>query len=126
MITGGDLVTFGLLSSRAFMVWNRSISGRLKSDYNVGIKTTYNTFPVPEISEASADAIRHAAESVLEARSADSTLASMYDPRVMPPTLRSAHAALDVVVLDALGLTRDATDGIILERLFDEYARLSA
>ena len=44
----------------------------------------------------------------------------------MPTDLRQAHKAVDKEVLAALGLKSDASDEVILAKLFDLYTRATA
>jgi hypothetical protein len=41
-VNNANLWTFGVLSSRAFSVWNSAVSGRLKSDYRVSVEVAYS------------------------------------------------------------------------------------
>lgn len=125
-ISDASDVTFGVLASKPFSVWNATVSGRLKSDYNVSAEITYNNFPWPEFTEASKHAVESAAQGVLDARALypNSSLADLYDPLAMPVELRKAHKALDKAVLSAYGLAADVSDAEILEHLFNRYAEL--
>jgi hypothetical protein len=126
-IDGADLFVFGLLTSSLFNVWNRAISGRLKSDFQVSIEITYNNFPWPENPKNKA-AVEGAAQSILDVREKYSTLslADLYDPRSMPKDLVDAHKTNDRLVLDAYGLKGIATEADILANLFARYAELTA
>lgn len=46
-IAGGDLFTFGVLTSSLHMAWVRTTAGRLKGDYRYSNKIVYNNFPWP-------------------------------------------------------------------------------
>jgi hypothetical protein len=118
-----SLDTFGIVVSRVFTVWNKAVSGRLKSDLNVSITLTYNNFPFPSLNEVQREAIERGAESVLTARSsfAYNTLADLYGQNSMPPALRRAHESLDTAVLKAFGLRPTATNEDILATLFARY-----
>lgn len=126
-VEGADLYEFGVLTSSAFNSWNRAISGRLKSDFQVSIEITYNNFPWPE-NPKNRDAIEAAAQAVLDVREKypTSSLADLYDPRSMPKNLVDAHNALDRLVLSSYGLKSDATEADILANLFARYAELTA
>jgi hypothetical protein len=126
-VADASLYTFGLLQSVPFMIWNASVSGRLKSDFRISAEITYNNFPWPEKS-TNKDAIENAAQSVLDVREKypTSSLADLYDPRSMPKDLVDAHNALDRLVLSAYGLKSDATEADILANLFARYAELTA
>lgn len=118
-----SLETFAMLVSRVFTVWNKAVSGRLKSDLNVGITTTYNNFPFPDLTEEQREVIERGAEGVLVARQsfANNSLADLYGANSMPPALRRAHEELDAVVLRAFGMTSSATDEDVLAMLFQRY-----
>ncbi|MCY4235287.1 MAG: class I SAM-dependent DNA methyltransferase, partial [Cyanobacteria bacterium MAG CAR2_bin_4] len=59
----------------------------------------YNTFPLPP-KDASLSRLTPLAQAILDARAAHpgATLADLYDPLTMPPSLRKAHQALDRAV----------------------------
>jgi hypothetical protein len=118
------VATFGLLQSRVFSLWNKAVSGRLKSDTRISATITYNNFVVPNLTDEQREAIERGAESVLVARSsfAYNSLADLYGANSMPPALRRAHDTLDAAVLRAFGLRTNATDEDILAALFQRYA----
>ena len=127
IIANGDLSVFAVLSSRAFTVWNKTVSGRLKSDLNVSITITYNNFPFPDMAEGERQKLQSLSEAVLSARESypESSLADLYGASSMPANLKTAHQKLDVAVLAAYGLKEQATDAEILEVLFAMYAEQS-
>jgi hypothetical protein len=100
-------------------VWNKAISGRLKSDLNVSISLTYNNFPFPSLSFDQLESVQSGAEAVLTARSSFpfNSLADLYGTSSMPPALRRAHEKLDKEVLKVFGLETTATDEEILATL---------
>ena len=51
VIYDAELFLMGVLTSSIHMVWVRTISGKLKSDYRYSSALSYNTFPFPNISE---------------------------------------------------------------------------
>ena len=66
--------------------------------YSIGL--VYNTFPAPPaFAERSADLLKleQPAQAVLDTRATqpEATLADLYDPDLMPASLRKAHRALD-------------------------------
>jgi hypothetical protein len=119
-----SLATFGFLQSKVFAIWNKAISGRLKSDVRISATITYNNFVSPMLNEEQREQIERGAEAVLTARSsfAFNTLADLYDPASMPPALKRAHDKLDELVLRAFGLSTTASDEEILAKLFQLYA----
>ena len=99
ILQDATLTDFALLSSAMHMAWLRNIGGRLKSDYRYSIGLVYNTFPLPP-AETSLSKLSTLAQAVLDARNEypNSTLASLYDPDLMPTNLIRAHQALDRAV----------------------------
>lgn len=127
-ISDADLFTFGLLQSSAFNAWNRTVSGRLKSDTRISAEITYHNFPYPAATQETQTAIEKAAQQVLDERAkhSKSTLADLYDPLSMPKGLLDAHQVVDKAVLRAYGMTSDATETQILETVFTRYRELDA
>ena len=108
--------------------WMRTVAGRLKSDYRYSSGIVYNNFPWPKASTAKhVTAIEEAAQAVLDARAQfpDSSLADLYDPLTMPPTLHKAHARLDASVDAAYGrkFKSEAERVAFLFALYGEYDR---
>ena len=91
---------FALLTSHMHMAWMRQFGGRLKSDFRYSIGLVYNTFPLPPAPAAKLAGLAPLADAVLAARAAHpgATLSDLYDPDLMPPDLRRAHADLDRAV----------------------------
>ena len=127
-IDGADDYLFGLLQSRPFTVWAKSVSGRLKSDIRLSPDLSYNSFPAPEPTPAQRAQITAAAQEVLRAREAHpgSSLADLYDPLATPADLVKAHASLDKAVLASLDLAPSVSDGEILSALFKRYGEMVA
>ena len=127
-IQNADLTLFGVMSSRAFTAWNRTISGRLESRVRVSQEITYNNFPWLTKHHPDSGQIEQAAKEVLESRGSfqDATLAQLYNPLAMPARLLAAHRALDVAVLNAYELASSATEAEVLARLLERYESLSS
>jgi hypothetical protein len=127
VVPDGSLTTFGVLMSKPFNVWNKTVSGRLESRTRISNTITYNNFPFPETSQEQTVKIESAAQEVLEARKRypNSSLADLYDPKAMPNDLRKAHQSLDKAVLSAFGLPASATDEQVLAELFKRYEELT-
>jgi 2-oxoglutarate dehydrogenase complex dehydrogenase (E1) component-like enzyme len=125
-VSGADLVLFGVMSSSAFTAWNRTISGRLKSDMRVSQEITYNNFPWLAVDHPERSAIRIAAEAVLAVRSEfpQATLSDLYKPVGMPPSLVAAHRLLDRAALKAYGVKSGASEADILAALLARYRDL--
>lgn len=121
-------ILFGLISSSMFITWQRTVGGRLKSDLNFANTLTWNTFPVPELSERDQAAIIDGGKAVLEARAKFSgrSLADLYQPLAMDPDLLKAHDKLDRAVDKAFGAGRKLTnEKQRQELLFQNYVRLA-
>ena len=82
----------------------------------------YNTFPFPNISQKQKDEITELVFAILDEREKHSqkTLAQLYDPDLMPESLKQAHQNLDLAV-DALYQTKPFAD--VSERLSCLLAR---
>lgn len=120
-----DGFAFGVISSSAFLVWQKSVGGRLKSDLRFSNTLTWNTFPLPAIKESARAAIIAGGHAVLEARALHPgrSLAAHYDSLAMTPELLRAHRFLDAAVDKAL----DVKEPDFLGRqaaLFASYSRL--
>ncbi len=131
------LFHFGILSSTMHNAWVRTTCGRLKSDYRYSAAIVYNNYPWPFCDEKGPSAmdgkvqtaIETAAQAVLDARAqfATSSLADLYDPLTMPPTLLKAHQKLDAAVDKAYeacgGKKTYRNDAERVAFLFDLYQR---
>ena len=127
ILPDASLCAFALLTSAMHMAWMRTVTGRMKSDYMYSVGVVYNTFPTPT-RWANNDKLESLAQAVLDARTAhpDATLADLYDPDLMPPSLRRAHLALDRAV-DRLYRPRGfASERERAEHLFMLYEKMRA
>jgi len=122
-----ELWGVGIIMSYIHMVWVRSISGKLKNDFQYTVSLSYNTFPFPEISEEKKKEIEEAAEEVLcvRAEHSEKTLAEMYDPEKMPADLRAAHHTLDLIVESCYRKEPFTSDEERLEHLFKLYEKMT-
>lgn len=104
-IPDATIYHFGILESNVHMAWVRTVCGRLKSDYRYSKDIVYNNYPWPTPTEAQKQKIEQTAQEILDARALypDSSLADLYDERVMPPELRTAHQKNDRAVMEAYG-----------------------
>ena len=89
---------FGVINSHIHMVWVKTVSGRLKTDYRYSATLCYNTFPFPRISEHQREELSELAQQILFQREmhSEKTLAELYDPDKMPVELKEAHHQLDL------------------------------
>lgn len=122
------LYHFGILTSSSHNAWMRTVAGRLEMRYRYSAKIVYNNFPWPEADETQQAKIATLAQTILDTRAKypDSSLATLYDPTLMPPDLRKAHTTLDKAVLALYGLKASASEPEIVAMLFDRYAALTA
>jgi hypothetical protein len=126
-IPNADDFIFGLVMSSAFNVWNRAVSGRLKSDCRISQEITYNNFPIPEPSESQRAAIEMTSREITTARMQypNSSLSDLYRAGSTPIALHKAHLANDKAVLALLGARGQMTEVEILQQLFACYEELS-
>lgn len=105
IIPNATLYHFGVLTSTMHMAWTRAVCGRLEMRYRYSNKLVYNNYPWPSPTDEQRAKIEDCAQAVLDTRALypDCSLADLYDPNVMPPELRKAHAKLDTAVEQAYG-----------------------
>lgn len=126
-IPNGTLYHFGILMSVMHMAWVKSVCGRLESRYRYSKDIVYNNYPWPENpTEKQVQAIETAAQKVLDVRAEfpNSSLADLYDPLTMPPTLVKAHNELDKAVDLAYRpqpFTSEANRMVYLFELYEKY-----
>lgn len=127
IMENASLYHFGVLMSTMHNSWNKSVCGRLKSDYVYSKNIVYNNFPWPENpSEKTIKSIEEKAQKVLDARLEfpKSSLADLYDPLTMPPALVKAHNELDKAVDLAYrpqAFTSEANRMVYLFELYEKY-----
>lgn len=124
-----DGFLFGIISSSMFITWQRTVGGRMKSDLRFSNKIVWNTLPLPEVSDKQRAAIIAAGQGVLEARAEQPgvSLADMYNPLAMAPSLLKAHRALDRAVDRAFGARKALeTNEQRLAILFKRYQEMTA
>jgi hypothetical protein len=104
-IPGGGHYEFAIVSSTMHMAWVRTVCGRIKSDFRYSNTIVYNNFPWrADPSDKHRAAMESATQAVLDARAAEfkrdanTSLAVLYDPDTMPPSLGKAHRDLDRAV----------------------------
>ena len=131
MIPNATLYEFGILTSQMHMDWMRVVAGRLKSDYRYSAKLVYNNFPWPQTNDQQKAQIEKLAQAVLDARQAEfdkdptTSRADLYDPDIMPPTLRKAHQALDKAVDKLYSAKGFKTPLDRVKHLFELYQQLT-
>ena len=137
VIAGNQLYTaldpdgflFAIISSSMLMTWQMTIGGRLESRLRFANKVVWNTLPLPAVSDKQRTAIIAAGQGVLEARAEqpEVSLADMYNPLAMAPSLLKAHRALDRAVDRAFGARKALeTNEQRLTILFKRYQEMTA
>ena len=129
IIPNAKLFHFGLLTSEMHMTWVRNLCGRLKSDYRYSNSIVYNNYPWPENpSDKQIKTIEEKAQQVLDVRASFSTssLADLYNPLTMPPTLVKAHNELDKAVDAAYSKQAFTSEAKRMEFLFELYEKYTA
>ena len=131
LIADATLFHFGILTSAIHMAWVRQFCGRLKSDFRYIKDIVYNNYPWPmDATAEQTEKVTEYAQAVLEAREPflkkGSTLADLYDPLTMPPTLHKAHADLDRAVERCYRKEPFGSDRERVEFLFQLYEKLTA
>ena len=124
-----DGFLFGIISSSMFITWQRTVGGRMKSDLRFSNKIVWNTLPLPEVSDKLRTEIIAAGQGVLDARAEQpgASLADMYNPLAMAPSLLKAHRVLDRAVDRAFGAKKPLeTNEERLALLFKRYQEMTA
>lgn len=124
-----DSFLFAIISSSMLMTWQMTIGGRLESRLRFANKIVWNTLPLPEVSDKQRAAIIAAGQGVLAARAEQPgvSLADMYNPLAMAPSLLKAHRALDRAVDRAFGARKALeTNEERLAILFKRYQEMTA
>lgn len=124
VMPGGELYHFGIIMSTMHNAWMRTVTGRLKSDYQYSGAVVYNNFVWPKPTPGQKQEIERAAKAVLNARDAYPgwSLAQLYDPDRMPADLLAAHKKLDKAVEDAYGVDFNGDEEKMVAHLFKLYA----
>lgn len=129
IIPNGNLFHFGVLMSLMHMAWVKSVCGRLESRFRYSKDIVYNNYPWPSNpTEEQVKAIETAAQKVLDTRLEfpNSSLADLYDPLTMPPSLVKAHNELDKVVDLAYRPQPFTSEANRMEFLFGLYEKYTA
>lgn len=128
IIPDSTIYQFGILNSNVHMAWMRVVAGRLKSDYSYTSTTVYNTFPWVEPTANQKKKIEETAQEILDARAnfPNSSLADLYDPRIMPHELQKAHTANDKAVMQAYGFSKDMAESEIVAELMKLYQQYTS
>ncbi|MDR0309007.1 MAG: hypothetical protein LBH87_03660 [Coriobacteriales bacterium] len=122
VMTRGSFYEFGIISSQIHAAWTRTVTGRLKSDYQYSGAVVYNNFVWPNPNEEQRVEIEKHAQAVIDTRNnyPESSLADMYDPDndFLYPDLMAVHKALDHAVEQAYGVSCNGDEEKIVAHLF--------
>ena len=112
-----------------FITWQRAVGGHMKSDLRFSNEIVWNTLPLPSVSDKLRTEIIAAGQGVLAARAEQpgASLADMYNPLAMAPSLPKAHRVLDRAVDHAFGAKKPLeTNEERLAILFECYQEMTA
>ncbi|MDF1581066.1 MAG: lactate dehydrogenase [Desulfuromonadales bacterium] len=117
-----------IISSRLHYCWCETTSGKLETRLNYSNTLTWNTFPVPSLTEKNKADLTRCAEEILLARESHfpATIADLYNPENMPADLRQAHERNDEVLERIYIGRRFRNDTERLEKLFELYTKMTA
>ena len=124
-----DSFLFAIISSSMLITWQKAIGGRLESRLRFANKVVWNTLPLPAVSDKQRAEIIAAGQGVLDARAEQPgvSLADMYNPLAMAPSLLKAHRVLDRSVDRAFGAKKPLeTNEERLALLFKRYQEMTA
>lgn len=121
------LQDFSIFNSRVHFVWARALSGRLGNGLSYSSNLSWNTFPVPLLTEQNKSDLTRCAEDILSARESHfpATIADLYAPETMPDNLRHAHERNDEVLERIYIGRRFKNDTERLEKLFELYTKMT-
>lgn len=124
-----DGFLFAIISSQAFMAWQKAVGGELKSDCRFSNTIVWNNFPLPELIPEQRARIIEAGTNVIKARASyeGASLAQLYKrgDEFLYGKLYSAHRALDAAVETAYVVDFNGDEEKIVGRLFKLYAEKS-
>ncbi len=97
---------FAIISSTMFLVWQKTVGGRLESRLRFNKLLTWNTFPLPNLDGERRKEITEAGLGIVAARGTqkDMALANMYKPGKLAKELLAAHERLDQVIDSVFGI----------------------
>lgn len=123
VIYNAPIYIFSIISSHIHMTWVRAITGRLESRIRYSSGISYNTFPVPPLTEETKRSLEESAFRIIEEREKypEFNLGDVYDPKNMPQSLKKAHEKNDLLVESLYSDTAFTSDSERLEKLFELY-----
>lgn len=126
-VYSAEAYLFGVLSSKQHMVWVKTFSGKMKTDFRYSAGFCYNTFPFPQINQKNKSDIEQCVLNILSVREkySEKTLSFLYDPDKMPNELREAHRQNDLAVDRCYRIKPFESDEERLEHLFKLYEKMT-
>lgn len=127
LLPNATLSEFAMLTSAMHMAWMRTVTGRLESRYMYSVGVVYNTFPTLP-ANTNLSKLAPLAQAILDARATypEATLADLYDPDLMPPSLLRAHQNLDRAVDKLYSRRGFSSESERVKHLFMRYERMLA
>lgn len=128
-VPNASLFDFGIITSKMHMTWMKFICGRIKGDYRYANTIVYNTFPFPEnVSNDLKNKIVKASRVILDIRDnfPEESLANLYNPDLMPPSLKKAHKKLDKLVDKCYKSEKFKNDNDRMKFLFEMYLKYTS
>lgn len=120
VVPGATRYHFSILGSHLNKIWTKVVGNTLGEASRYTIDPVYINFPWPENPKPElVHELEQAGEAILTVRAAHAgqSLGALYDPKSMPEDLKAAHEACERLVLQAYGLSAEATDAEVIERL---------
>ena len=123
-------VDIAVFNSRLHFIWAKTLSGRLGNGLSYSSNLSWNTFPLPSLTENNKADLTRCAEEILLAREHyfPATIADIYDPDRMDtefPLVREAHERNDEVLERIYIGRRFKNDTERLEKLFELYTKMT-
>ncbi len=127
LIPDPDGFALAVVSSSMFIVWQKAIGGRLRSDLRFAKNFTYNTFPLPPLSDGQYTNACAAAQQILQARSAHqgASLADLYEVDAIPDDVVEAHLAVDAMIDQLYAPAQLNTEKDRRDTLFARYLSMT-
>ena len=125
LLPNATLIEFAVLTSAMHMAWMRTVTGRLESRFMYSVGVVYNTFPTLP-ANTNLYKLAPLAQAILDARATypEATLADLYDPDLMPPSLLRAHQNLDRAVDRLYSRLGFSSESERVKHLFTRYEKM--
>lgn len=126
LVAGDSPALLAILMSSFYPIWVKAVNKEGKESGKVNPTLDYNNFPFPEFSKKQGKLLEEAGGRIHRARGSlkGSTLSEAYQQPTLPEHLVMAHEELDRVVKQIFQLPEDASEEVIIEKLFENYLNL--